>query len=294
MFWIERFAVHDGPGIRVAVFLKGCPLRCGWCHSPESQSPEPELLVKSDRCIVCGTCLPTCDRKAIRQTADGFETLRDYCDACGVCVDACPSGARTIAGRVMSVPDLMREIEKDRVFVDRSSGGVTFSGGEPLMQPAFLAEALTACRASGLHTAIETSGFASDFAMDVAARADLILFDLKLYDEERHRQATGVSNRVILRNFARVAAGRTPVRIRIPLIPGVNDDGENLEALGRVAASAGITTVDVLPYHTAGIAKYQRLNRTYVLPDVVPPRPDALVAARQDLERCGLVVSLGG
>lgn len=295
IFSIERFAVHDGPGIRVAVFLKGCPLRCLWCHSPESQSTGPELLIKSDRCIVCGTCQPTCTRHAIVRTGDAFETIRGRCDMCGLCVDACPSGARSLAGRLIDVPALMHEIQKDRVFLDKSSGGVTFSGGEPLLQPRFVAVALAACQAAGLHTAIETSGYAPAFAIDIAACADLILFDLKLYDEERHRRATGVSNRVILRNFAHLAESRrASMRVRIPLVPGVNDDPENLDALGRVIAEAGVTAVDVLPYHTAGIAKYHRLDRPYPLLDLAPPSADVLAGARVRLERSGLTVQIGG
>ena len=295
VFSIERFAIHDGPGIRVAVFLKGCPLRCLWCHSPESQSTTAELLIKSDRCIVCGSCVPACGVEAITEAEHGFETHRDRCDACGTCADICPTGARSIAGRSIDVPTLMREIQKDRVFLDRSSGGVTFSGGEPLLQPAFVAEALAACKAAGLHTAIETSGFASDAAIDVAAGADLILFDLKLHDDDRHRAATGVSNRIILRNFANLAARRrASMRVRIPLVPGVNDDDENLAALGRVIAAAGVTVVDVLPYHTAGIAKYRRLERPYGLPDTAPPSPAVIEGARAHLERNGLAVHIGG
>src|SRR5512134_2756116 len=156
VFLIERFAVHDGPGIRVAVFLKGCPLRCWWCHSPESQRARPELSIKADRCIVCGTCVPACTHDAIEEIDGEYATWRERCTACGDCTDLCPTGARAIVGREITVLELLAEIDRDRVFVDRSGGGVTFSGGEPLMQPAFLAEALAACRAAGLHTAVET------------------------------------------------------------------------------------------------------------------------------------------
>jgi pyruvate formate lyase activating enzyme len=293
IFWIERFAVHDGPGIRVAVFLKGCPLRCLWCHSPESQSPDPELLLKTDRCIVCGTCVPACTNEAITHAGDGYETRRDLCEACGDCADVCPGNARTIAGRTLTVPDLLDEIEKDRIFFD-GTGGVTFSGGEPLMQAAFLGEAIAACQAAGIHTAVETSGFGPWAAMDIASRADLILFDLKLFDDARHRLATGVSNRIILDNFVRLAARHPAIRVRIPVIPGVNDDMKNLEALGRVVAGAGVTSLDLLPYHTAGIAKYARLGRPYLLPDVPSPAPDALNLAKRSLEGLGLAVHIGG
>src|ERR1022692_4220049 len=242
VFHIERFAVHDGPGIRVAVFFKGCPLRCLWCHSPESQSAASDLLFKADRCIRCGYCVPACAAHAIAATDAGgaaaFVTERDRCDACGHCADACPSGARSVAGRTLTVAELIGEVMQDRVFFDRSGGGVTFSGGEPLMQPVFLAAAIAACRANGVHTAVETSGYGSKAAIDAAARADLVLFDLKLCDDSRHRRATGVSNRVILDNFARLASRHPAVRVRVPLVPGINDDAANLDAIGALAVSA--------------------------------------------------------
>lgn len=294
VFWIARFAVHDGPGIRVAVFLKGCPLRCAWCHSPESQAPGPELLLKGDRCLVCGTCMPLCRHEAIASIDDGYETNRDRCEACGDCVDACPADARTLAGRTMTVDELVAEIDKDRVFMERSGGGVTFSGGEPLMQPEFLREAIAACRARGWHTAVETSGYGTPPAMAAAATADLVLFDLKVHDEAEHRRATGVSNRLILENFTRIAAWHRDVRVRVPLVPGVTDGPENIEAIGQLAQTAGIARVDLLPYHTAGLAKYDRLGRPYGLAGTAPPSTDTVAATRAQLERLGLTVHVGG
>jgi pyruvate formate lyase activating enzyme len=294
VFLIERFAIHDGPGIRVAVFLKGCPLRCAWCHSPESQSPEPELLLKDDRCLVCGTCAPFCGHEAIIESRGGYATDRDRCEACGDCVDACPSGARTIAGRVWTAETLLAEIEKDRVFLDESGGGVTFSGGEPLTQPVFLREAIDACKAVGLHTAVETAGFGSRLAVDAAAQADLILFDLKIANAERHRRYTGVSNTSILENFAYLTSRHPAVRVRVPVIPGVNDDPENLMAIGELARAHGVSRVDLLPYHTAGMAKYERLGRPYTLSGVVAQPMAALEPARRQLQSLGLTVRLGG
>jgi pyruvate formate lyase activating enzyme len=294
IFLVERFAVHDGPGIRVAVFLKGCPLRCWWCHSPESQHVGAELFVKTDRCIVCGSCLPGCSHEAIARVDAGYTTRRDRCAACGDCTDLCPTAARVVVGRGVGVAELLAEIEKDRVFVDRSNGGVTFSGGEPLMQAAFLDEALRSCRAAGLHTAIETSGYAPASAMNVALGADMIFFDLKVADDERHRHVTGVSNRRIFENFRRLAAEHPRVHPRIPLIPNVNDDDDNLEALGRLVAVSGLRQVELLPYHTAGEAKYARLDRPYLLAGLAPPSPETIARARARLEAAGLTVLVGG
>jgi pyruvate formate lyase activating enzyme len=298
IFHIERFAIHDGPGIRVAVFFKGCPLRCLWCHSPESQSATPDFLFKADRCLRCGTCVSACPTHAIVKAEAGealaFETLRDRCDACGECLEACPSGARSIAGYTLTVADLINEVVKDRVFFDRSGGGVTFSGGEPLMQPAFLSAAINACRERGIHTAIETSGYGSRIAIDAAARANLVLFDLKLFDDRRHRRATGVSNRIIIKNFTHLARVHPAVRVRVPLVPGINDDAANLDAIAALAASAGVTEIDLLPYHTAGSAKYARLDRPYPLSTLRPSSPEAVSAAGERLARLGATVHIGG
>ena len=171
---------------------------------------------------------------------------------------------------------------------------MTFSGGEPLMQPEFLGEAIDACRAAGLHTAVETSGFGTRRAIEAAARADLVLFDLKFSDEDRHRRFTGVSNRIIFENFVTLATRGQEMRVRVPLIPGINDDTGNLEAIGAFAAVHGVTRLDLLPYHTAGAAKYDRLGREYQLAELVPSSPESLAAARQCLERLGLTVHIGG
>lgn len=292
---IERCAIHDGPGIRTTVFLKGCPLQCAWCHTPESQSALPEFMPNPDRCVQCGACAEACPHGAVRVSDLASAEVPDECDRCGACARACPSGARELVGCRMGVDEVIDLIEKDRIFYDQSGGGVTWSGGEPLMQPEFLLEALRRCRERRLHTALDTSGFAarSDL-LQAAANADLVLFDLKLVDDRRHTAWTGVSNRVILDNLRALARRHSRVIVRVPLVPAVNDDDENIRAIGMLTASLGLPRIDVLPYHRAGAARYGRLNREYRLSDVQPPS-----RARQDdvvrtLACYGLCVTSGG
>lgn len=290
VFRIARYSVHDGPGIRTTVFLKGCPLRCVWCHSPESQRRGPELLVNAERCVGCGRCLHVCPHGAA--TAPGTAP-GDTCRACGTCVDGCPGGARQIVGTTMSVAQVIAEIERDRLFYDESGGGVTFSGGEPLFQPAFLAALVDACRAREIRTAVDTTGYAAHAPLE-AIRPDLFLYDLKLMDDFRHRRATGVSNRRILANARRLVTGGASVRFRFPLVPDVNDDEENLLALGEFVRSLGHASLDLLPYHRAGLAKYARLNRPCWIAET-PEADEAQVAwATHLLDRNGVTTHVGG
>ena len=292
---IERFAIHDGPGIRTTVFLKGCPLRCVWCHSPESQVLQPEFMPRPDRCVRCGGCTTACPQHAAAPAADRGPVAPDTCTTCGACAEACPTGARELAGRTMSVGALMAEIERDRIFYDESDGGVTFSGGEPLMQPDFLRLMVRSCRDSGIHVTVDTCGHADTTALlDVARDADLFLFDLKMMDDDRHVVYTGASNGRILDNLERLSAVHPNVIVRFPLIPGVNDDDDNVRATGAYLASLRLTRVDVLPYHRTGIAKYERLQRPYLLTDTQPPSADRQAHVVRLLEDCGLIVRPGG
>jgi pyruvate formate lyase activating enzyme len=292
---IERFAIHDGPGIRTTVFLKGCPLTCAWCHSPESQSAEPEFMPLADRCVGCGACAAACPRDAIRLAGTPALSRPPECDLCGACAAACPSGAREIAGRRLSVEEALDLVEKDRIFYDQSGGGVTFSGGEPLMQPAFLLDAVARCRARGIRTAVDTSGHGDPAALrQLAARTDLFLFDLKIMDEDRHRALTGVGNLLIHDNLRALAAIHRAVIVRFPLVPGVNDREGDIAALGGFIASLGLPRVDVLPYHRAGLAKYHRLGREYRLAGTQPPSRMDQEAVARALAGFGLTVTVGG
>jgi pyruvate formate lyase activating enzyme len=276
---IARFSVHDGPGIRTTVFLKGCPMRCRWCHSPDSQRPAPELVFHADRCLACGSCASICEAHAVEAHGDRVVTDFGRCRACGACVPACPAGARELAGRVMRVDEVVDAIESDAVFFEESGGGATFSGGEPLMQPAFLEALLARCRDRGVRCAVDTCGLADPSAFArILPLADLVLFDVKIADCGGHEAATGVSNVRVIANLHLAAASGVPVRARFPLVPGFTDAAENVRAIGELLSTAGIGRVDVLPYHRAGAAKYPRLGLEYPL-GAVPAATGAEVAA---------------
>ncbi len=293
VFNIQKYSIQDGPGIRTTVFLKGCPLCCHWCHNPEGQSAQPEIMVMESRCIGCGECRKAC---AFAESLGGEGPLPprvDGCDMCGECIEACPTDARIVVGKEMTTSQVMAEILQDGIFYDESYGGVTFSGGEPLTQPAFLLELLEACRGHGIRTAVDTCGFACTNVMLAVSRlTDLILFDLKLMDDVKHRKYTGVSNAPILANLRALDQIHDNIWVRIPLIPGVNDDQENLDATARFAASiSGITRVDVLPYHKIGVQKFRRLGLVAPLESLEPPTPAQVESAVERFLACGLAAA---
>lgn len=292
---VERGAVHDGPGLRTVVFLKGCPLRCQWCHSPETQAAHPEMLLFRDRCLACGACVSSCPHGVASLDPDPCQVDRVRCRACGTCADICPTGARELSGHVRDVDDVMAEVLRDRMFFEGSGGGLTISGGEPLQQPAFTLALLARCRAEGIHTAVETCGLVNrKVLLAAAACTDLFLYDLKTVDEERHRQVTGVSNAPILANLATLAEAHRSVIVRLPLVPGVNDDLRDVATYGALVASLRLERVDVLPYHRAGTAKYARLDRQYPLEQLEPPTPDHVARVVETLRGYGLTVTAGG
>ena len=296
IFDIRRFSVHDGPGIRTTVFFKGCPLSCWWCHNPESQQPTPEVMLRETRCIACGSCLPVCPQHAISREGNTIVTDLERCQRCATCVPVCPAEARELVGREISLPELMSTLRRDIPFYDESGGGVTFSGGEPLMQPRFLLEALRACKQLELHTALDTSGFARPELMEqVRPLVDLFLYDLKLIDDTQHRRYTGVSNQTILANLRQLSSAGAAVIIRVPLIPGITDTPQNLEAITALAAELpGVRRIDLLPYHRAALTKYNRLNLTYALDDLQPPDETRVQALAQRLGTAGVPIHIGG
>ncbi len=292
IFDIKKFSIHDGPGIRTTVFLKGCPLSCQWCHNPESQRSVREKLFAVRRCIGCRECLAACPAKAVCETETGIVTDQEKCLQCGTCSDICPAEACETAGREMTVNQVMDDIEKDMAFFDESGGGVTFSGGEPLSQPDFLSALLTACKERRIHTAVDTSGFSPWHVIDrIRHQVDVILFDLKLMNDEKHRQFTGVSNRGILENLRSLSFGGHRIRIRIPVVPGITDDEDNISAIGLFAAGLpSVPPIDLLPYHHLAAAKYERLGRNYSLKDIQPPLVDSMTRIAENLVDFGLTV----
>jgi pyruvate formate lyase activating enzyme len=276
---IERLAIHDGPGIRTVVFLKGCPLHCLWCASPQTQSSKPDLLVYPDRCLHCGRCIEICERGAIRDT-DGQGKVLDRlrCDLCADCATGCYAEALRVYGEVKTVSQVLAEVERDRVFYEQSGGGVTVSGGEPLQQIAFTRGLLSACRKAGIHTAMETSGFQSwERFRTVLTELDLLLYDLKQMDSQKHAGLTGQSNALILSNLKKALATGVKTIIRVPVIPNHNDDDGNMEAMARFLRQIGpVQRIELLPYHRLGVAMYDRLGREYALPDLEPPSDNKL------------------
>lgn len=296
VFNTQRFSVHDGPGIRTTVFLKGCPLSCVWCHNPEGIAPGPELAFSPKRCIECGECVLVCPQGLpVPGEASALGKL-DSCLVCGACAETCPSQARQIAGVEMSVSEVIAEVVKDRVFFEESGGGVTFSGGEPLWQPEFLRQLLEACQEKGIHTAVDTCGLVSWNDLEsVAAVTDLFLYDIKHTDEKTHQRFTGVSNVQILANLRRLGAVHRRIWVRVPVIPGVNDSSENLRAIGQLAAGIeGVEKVCLLPYHPLGEDKLRRQGRQSILENVGRPTETQMQNLANVVEAAGVATGLGG
>ena len=269
-------------------------MHCAWCHNPESRAFTPELIIRSNRCILCEACLEACPEGAITRLGDVIVTDRQKCRLSGNCVLLCEAESRQLVGREMSVEQVLAEVEKDRPFYDQSGGGVTFSGGEPLAQQAFLLELLAACRARGIHTTVDTSGHADWRLVDrISPYVDLFLFDLKIMDDARHKKHTGVSNRKILANLSRLSEAGQRLIVRMPVIPGINDDEAGLRQAGAfLSALPSRPPVELLAYHQSGFAKYTGLGLEYGLADLRPPDAGRLETVAGILREYGLQVTV--
>jgi len=268
VFNVQRFSTEDGPGIRTTVFMKGCPLRCRWCQNPEGLSPHPQLVWYDVRCIGARRCIAACPANALELTPAGLQIDRDRCSPCHLCSEACPSGALEVIGRRWTASDLVAHVAKDRAFYETSGGGVTVSGGEPAMQPGFLEAFLAGCGDAGIRVALDTCGYADWGVYDrLLPLVDLVLFDLKVADRERHRQATGVYPDRIFANAASIARRGLPMWIRTPIVPEYTDAEENVTAIAAFIRER-LPTVerwDLLAYTNLGRPKYHRLDLPYAL-----------------------------
>ncbi|EGJ19313.1 pyruvate formate lyase activating enzyme (plasmid) [Cereibacter sphaeroides WS8N] len=294
IFDIQRYSIHDGPGLRTIVFLKGCPLRCRWCSNPESQSPEPDLLFRAEACIGCGRCIPVCSVQALSGDNPGFVD-RSKCIRCGECTKVCPTEALKRTGRRMTLAEVMQELRKDAIHYRRSGGGVTLSGGEPLLQHAFAKQILMACHAQGWNTAMETTGCTTrEVIRDVIPHVDHLLMDIKAIDPAVHRAHTGVDNRIILEN-ALIAASLTHAVVRVPVVPGVNDTVAEIGAIAEFAKlMPGVETLHLLPYHSFGENKYRLLGRDYPMGDRPALKPERMAPLQAAVEAAGLRCLIGG
>ncbi|MCP4753504.1 MAG: glycyl-radical enzyme activating protein [Proteobacteria bacterium] len=304
---IQKFAVNDGPGIRTNVFIKGCPLRCEWCHNPETLHPYREIFYKKRMCVQCGACLEVCPEDAIQppvppevaQAEDStyYKIIRDKCTLCMDCVEACKFTALEISGKPMTPQEILDEVEQDRPFYDNSGGGMTLSGGEPTAYPDFAQAILKEAKKRGIHVCLDTSGFCEWKVLeDLLGDVDIVLFDFKHVDVDRHREKTGVSNEKILDNLAKITQAGLETWVRIPIIPGYNDSMEfHAKAADFLAGLPGkIERLDLIPYHNYCQQEYGWLGLEWSLKDVMPMEPSFLEVPAEVYRERGLKTTIGG
>ena len=295
VFDIQRFSLHDGPGIRTLVFLKGCPLRCPWCSNPESQPSEPELFFHPERCIDCKNCLNTCPHGAITLEDGQLSFKRHLCRNCGTCSSVCYAEARVIRGRRMSTESVIEEVMKDAPFYRNSGGGVTLGGGEPLAQADFAAALLKQSKTKGLHTVVETAGHVPWPQIEkVLPYTDIFLYDVKHMDPEKHRENIGMDNRLILGNLEKLVKKKKNVAVCVPLVPGFNDRATEIGAIARFAAGLDIQEINLLPYHRLGEGKYRLLGRHYEFQAPRKLSEEEIDRLKNVAAAAGLKVKVGG
>jgi len=293
IFNIQKFSIHDGPGIRTVVFFKGCPLRCRWCSNPESQVIHTQILWEQERCIGCKTCESTCPAKSIRFVDNRFTFQHKTCTGCLECIRQCPAKAMEYTGKNMTIPEVMTAVKKDIDFYEESGGGVTLSGGEILIWHEFVTEVLKELKQEHIHSALETTGFAVESVFQkVAGQADLLLFDMKHYNDRKHQAYTGVSNSLIIKNMTWAAKKGIPTIARIPVIPDVNDSLKDAAAFSRRLTEIGIRQVHLLPFHQFGQKKYELLRSDYAMKDTKTLHPEDLIEYKQIFESAGFDVTL--
>ncbi len=292
VFQIQRFSIHDGPGIRTTVFLKGCPMRCLWCHNPESMKPETELGYRRNRCVGCGQCVLACPQGALTVCKEGIRRDGALCQVCLACTAACPTGAMEAYGRRMTPAEAADAVRLDKRYYDKTGGGATFSGGEPLSQPEFVRETAELLRREGIRTAIETSLYAAPHALEeVAPICDYIMTDIKVMDDAVHQKVTGCSNRRILANLVRLARYPVPVLIRIPVVPGINDSAQNAEQTARfLFENTPYRKIELLPMHKLATHKYEALGLDYPAQDIPLPTEEAVRQMARTLRTMGMEV----
>jgi len=295
VFDIQRYSIHDGPGIRTLVFLKGCPLSCKWCCNPEGQKSTPEIRFLESKCVTAekckAPCLAACPTGAISLNEEGKpKTDIQVCQGCGKCAEACYYGARTLSGQEMTVSELFEEVKKDEPFYRSSNGGVSLGGGEPLMQFEFTREFLKKCKEHALHTAIETCGHVPwEHFTGILEYVDLVYYDIKHMNPIKHRELVGVSNDLILRNARHILSnGHAQVIIRVPTIPRLNDSEENIKTTASFVAESGGKMMELLPYHRLGMSKYRQFGREYELKDVEPPSKERMQKLRKIVQSLGI------
>ncbi len=295
VFNIQKFSIHDGPGIRTTVFFKGCPLNCLWCHNPESQSFDKELMINRDKCTGCGRCVQKCKSNAISMK-DGLPVNDfDKCTVCGTCTDFCINNAREIVGEEKAINEILKEIDKDSVFYDQSQGGVTFSGGEAMCQINVLEQLAMRCKEKGISVAVDTCGYVPFESFErILEYVDVFLYDIKLMDSSLHKKYTGVGNELILENLIKLSERGANINLRIPVIAGINEDDETIKSILNFIKETNINKVNLLPYHDIARNKYERLGKTYESTLMEVPSSERMKELKEMFEKSGYKTKIGG